>query len=174
MCNGTSQNGRCNQGLALPGTITNSLQKHQSHGDPIMGHVSPQFHVRHDDSFETMSDKAMNFKSPAPEWMKLSSLVLTKQPSSEERTRSPERATLLHPIHSGTHVNKQQDDRPPFSEQQEDNGGDPDWSQGQQDDPTDSVTQEASEGDAHGVESPVDASWTTRSGRIVRDTHSVC
>ena len=84
---------------------------------PTMGHVSHQFHVRHNNFFETVSDKAMSFKLPMPEWMKLSGLVLPKQPSSEGGTRSSQGATLLHPIHSGTHASKQQDDTTPFPEQ---------------------------------------------------------
>ena len=56
--------------------------------NPTMGHVLPQFHVRHDDFFETVSNKAMNFTLPVPEWIKLSDLVLTKHSSSKGGTRS--------------------------------------------------------------------------------------
>ena len=48
--------------------------------NPTMGHVWPQFHVRHNDFFKIMSDNTTNFKSPTPKRMKLSGLASSKQP----------------------------------------------------------------------------------------------
>ena len=39
------------------------------------GHVSPQYHVKHDDFFETITGKRSNFNSPEPTWKRLSGLV---------------------------------------------------------------------------------------------------
>ena len=43
--------------------------------NPRMGHVSPQYHVKHDDFFETESNKNSNFDLPEQEWKRLSGLV---------------------------------------------------------------------------------------------------
>ena len=40
-----------------------------------MGHALPQFHVKHDDFFEIVSNKNSNFDLPEPEWKRLSRLV---------------------------------------------------------------------------------------------------
>ena len=56
-----------------------------------MGHVSPQYHVKHDDFFETIMDKISNFDSPEPTWKRLSRLVKNdhKKSSSSEGATSP-------------------------------------------------------------------------------------
>ena len=43
--------------------------------NPTTGHVMPQYHVKHDDFFETVSNKNSNFDSPEPEWKRFSGLV---------------------------------------------------------------------------------------------------
>ncbi|KAL7575399.1 hypothetical protein ACA910_007307 [Epithemia clementina (nom. ined.)] len=43
--------------------------------NPRTGHVSPQFHIKHDDFFETVSGKPTNWDSPQPTWKALSGLV---------------------------------------------------------------------------------------------------
>ena len=59
--------------------------------NPRMGHVSPQYHVKHDDFFETASNKNSNFDSPEPEWKRLSGLVKNghKRSSDSEGATSP-------------------------------------------------------------------------------------
>ena len=58
-----------------------------------MGHVSPQYHVKHDDFFKTVgiSNKNSNFYSPEPEWKRLSGLVKNgnKKSSDSEGATSP-------------------------------------------------------------------------------------
>ena len=55
-----------------------------------MGHVSPQYHIKHDDFFETVSNKNSNFDSPEPEWKRLSGLVKSnKKCSDSEGPMSP-------------------------------------------------------------------------------------
>ena len=34
--------------------------------NPNTGHVSPQFHTKHDDFFETVTSKVTNFDHPTP------------------------------------------------------------------------------------------------------------
>ena len=46
--------------------------------NPRTGHVSPQFHVKFDDFFETVSDKSTDFDAPAPEWKYLSGFAVRK------------------------------------------------------------------------------------------------
>ena len=43
--------------------------------NPRTGHVSPQYHVKHDDFFEKITDKSPNFDSPEPTLKRLSGLV---------------------------------------------------------------------------------------------------
>ena len=59
--------------------------------NPRTGHVSPQYHVKHDDFFETVSNKNSNFDSPEPEWKRLSGLVKNgnKKSSDSEGATSP-------------------------------------------------------------------------------------
>ena len=48
---------------------------------PCMGHVTPQFHIKFDDFFETVQDKSTDLDAPDPEWKYLSSPVVRKGPS---------------------------------------------------------------------------------------------
>ncbi|KAL7580903.1 hypothetical protein ACA910_001170 [Epithemia clementina (nom. ined.)] len=43
--------------------------------NPRTGHVSPQFHIKHDDFVETVTGKPTNYDSPPPTWKVLSQLV---------------------------------------------------------------------------------------------------
>ena len=42
--------------------------------NPCTGHVSPQFHTKHDDFFNTVTGKVTHFGNPTPEWMYLTNL----------------------------------------------------------------------------------------------------
>ena len=46
--------------------------------NPRTGHVSPQFHVKFDDFFETVQSKATDLDTPDPEWKYLSSFATKK------------------------------------------------------------------------------------------------
>ena len=65
------------------------------------GHVSPQYHVKHDDFFKTITGKSSNFDSPEPTWKRLSGLVKNghKRSSSSEGA-----ATSLTPMNNTTRL----------------------------------------------------------------------
>ena len=46
--------------------------------NPRTGHVSPQFHVKFDDFFETVQDKSTDMDAPEPDWKYLSGFVVKK------------------------------------------------------------------------------------------------
>ena len=46
--------------------------------NPRTGHVSPHFHVKFDDFFETVQDKSTDLDTPDPEWKYLSSFAVRK------------------------------------------------------------------------------------------------
>ena len=43
--------------------------------NPRTGHVSPQYHVKHDDFFKSVAGKSSNFDSPEPTWKRLSGFM---------------------------------------------------------------------------------------------------
>ena len=49
--------------------------------NPRTGHVSPQFHVKFDNFFETVQDKSTNMDAPEPEWKYLSGFAVKKGPT---------------------------------------------------------------------------------------------
>ena len=60
--------------------------------NPRSGHVSTQYHVKHDDFFETITGKSSNFDSPEPTWKRLIGLGKNdhkRSSSSEGATTSP-------------------------------------------------------------------------------------
>ena len=62
--------------------------------NPRTGHVSPQFHVKHDEFFETIDGQHHNYDAPAATWKELSGLVATQYkegvPSMIKPLRDPE------------------------------------------------------------------------------------
>ena len=49
--------------------------------NPHTGHTSPQYHIKHDDFFETVSpSKTTNLDVPHPEWKYLARFLQCKQP----------------------------------------------------------------------------------------------
>ena len=46
--------------------------------NPRTGHVSPQFHVKFDDFFETVQDKSTDMDAPEPDWKYLSGFAVKK------------------------------------------------------------------------------------------------
>ena len=59
--------------------------------NPRIEHISPKYHVKHDDFFETVSNKNSDFNLPEPEWERLSGLVKNghKKSSDSEGAMSP-------------------------------------------------------------------------------------
>ena len=108
--------------------------------NPRTGHVSPQFHVKFDDFFETVQDKSTDMDTPEPEWKYLSGfavkkgrpepagrgiindLIAPRRGPSVMTQRSPTTATTDTPIDlpgepaipstSGTTDNQQREDPP--------------------------------------------------------------
>ena len=54
--------------------------------NPRTGHVSPQFHIKHDDFFETVVSKATNFDSSVSDWKVLAKLVTDRATSKKKDT----------------------------------------------------------------------------------------
>ena len=52
--------------------------------NPRTGHVSPQFHVKFDDFFETVQSKATDLDAPDPEWKYLSGFATKKGPPASK------------------------------------------------------------------------------------------
>ena len=49
--------------------------------NPFTGHTSPQYHIKHNDFFETVSpSKTTNFNTPHPEWKYLARFLHSKRP----------------------------------------------------------------------------------------------
>ena len=61
--------------------------------NPHTGHVSPQFHVKFDDFFETVQDKSTDMDAPEPDWKYLSGFAVRKgrpEPAGRGTTHAPE------------------------------------------------------------------------------------
>ena len=64
--------------------------------NPRTGHTSPQYHIKHDDFFETVNPKkTTNFDAPPPEWKYLARFLQRKQPAQQKvgdskRTSQPD------------------------------------------------------------------------------------
>ena len=58
------------------------------------GHISPQYHVRHDDFFETVGEKESNFDSQMANWKHISGFI--KMPS--RKGSMPEGGKLSPPV----------------------------------------------------------------------------
>ena len=56
--------------------------------NPRTGHVSPQFHVKFDDYFETIKAKSMSFDQPDPEWKYLSGFAVSKEKKKQRQAVS--------------------------------------------------------------------------------------
>ena len=70
--------------------------------NPRTGHVSPQFHVKFDEFFETVQKKSTNLDAPEPEWKYLSGFAIQKgQP--KPRAKGP-LGDLLAPRYGPTTV----------------------------------------------------------------------
>ena len=68
--------------------------------NPRTGHVSPQFHVKHDDFFETVTGKATDFDTPEPDRKYLSRLTVKKKQRTHQQSTNmlPEKADILRPV----------------------------------------------------------------------------
>ena len=65
--------------------------------NPRTGHVSPQFHVKHDEFFETVDGWHHNYDAPAATWKELSGLTATQYKKAVPSTIKPLREPLGSP-----------------------------------------------------------------------------
>ena len=145
--------------------------------NPRTGHTSPQYHVKHDDFFETVHpSKTTNFDAPNPEWKYLAWFLHRKRPSQrkEGQTTQPTQQNTSLQVSEGARnepVNlplsgppTQLERNQPIEEQANPRVLDPTQQQPQEEDPppVPVISPELPE------ETPL--TNTTRSGRAVRPT----
>ena len=70
--------------------------------NPRTGHVSPQFHVKFDDFFETVGDNPTDMDSPEPSWKYLSGFAIKKHAAEKRSTQML--TSLLTPRRGATTV----------------------------------------------------------------------
>ena len=66
------------QARGVPRAITQPCKVSGPGAQPSHGHVSPQFHVKFDDFFETVQKKSTDLDAPEPEWKYLSGFAIQK------------------------------------------------------------------------------------------------
>ena len=74
--------------------------------NPHTGHVSPQFHVKHDEFFETVDGQQNNYDAPAATWKELSSLASTQSKDMVPSTIRPLRERMDIPTSTTDHVSQ--------------------------------------------------------------------
>ena len=140
--------------------------------NPRTGHVSPQFHVKFDDFFETVQDKSTDMDTPEPEWKYLSGFAVKKgrpEPAGRGITNeliAPRRGPSTMTQWSSTTVLTDMPTDPPEEPAIPATNGTTDNQQ--QDPPT--KTQPAIHPPGQQPAQPVPFARQTRSGRIVRNT----
>ena len=70
--------------------------------NPCTGHVSPQFHVKFDDFFETVGNSPTDMDTPEPAWKYLSGFAIKK--GAAEKSSTGTLTNLLTPGRGGTKV----------------------------------------------------------------------
>ena len=75
--------------------------------NPCTVHVSPQFHVKHDEFFETVNGQHHNYDAPAATWKELSSLALTNSKDTLSSTITPLRERLDVSTSTTDHVSQE-------------------------------------------------------------------
>ena len=75
--------------------------------NPHTGHVSPQFHVKHDEFFETADGQHHNYDAPAATWKELSGLVSTQSKDAAPSTIRPLRERMDGPMSATNHVSQE-------------------------------------------------------------------
>ena len=76
------------QARGVPRAITKPRKVSALVLNPRTGHISPQFHIKFDDFFETVQTKATDLDAPDPQWKYLSGFAIQKgQPKT--RTTGP-------------------------------------------------------------------------------------
>ena len=68
--------------------------------NPRTGHVSPQYHIKQDDFFETATGKPTDFDAPEPIWKRLAGL--DRDPSLGQG-KAKGKASIVFPFHQASH-----------------------------------------------------------------------
>ena len=75
--------------------------------NPHTGHVSPQFHVKHDEFFETVDRRHHNYDAPAATWKELSRLTATQNNKAVPSMIKPLRKPVGSPVSSTDQANQE-------------------------------------------------------------------
>ena len=75
--------------------------------NPCTGHMSPQFHVKHDEYFKTINGRHHNYDAPAATWKELSGLASTQSKDTVLSTIRPLRERMDIPMSTTDHVSQE-------------------------------------------------------------------
>ena len=75
--------------------------------NPHTGHVSPQFHVKHDKFFETIDGWHHNYDAPAATWKELSGLASTQSKDAAPSMIRPLRECMNSPMSATNQVSQE-------------------------------------------------------------------
>ena len=75
--------------------------------NPRTGHVSPQFHVKHDEFFETVNRRHHNYDAPASTWKELSRLTATQNNKAVPSMIKPLRKPVGSPASATDQANQE-------------------------------------------------------------------
>ena len=75
--------------------------------NPCTGHVSPQFHVKHDEFFKTVDGRHRNYDAPAATWKELSGLTSTQHKDAVPSTIRPLREHVGSPASTMNHTSQE-------------------------------------------------------------------
>ena len=73
--------------------------------NPHTGHVSPQFHMKHDEFFETINRWHHNYDAPVAPWKELNGLTATKYKKAVPSMIKPLREPVISPMSAIDQVN---------------------------------------------------------------------
>ena len=75
--------------------------------NPRTGHVSPQFHMKHDEFFETIDGRHQNHDAPAATWKELRRLMLTQHKEAVPSMIRPLRESVGGPVSAMDHTSQE-------------------------------------------------------------------
>ena len=71
------------------------------------GHMSPQFHVKHDEFFETINGQHHNYDAPAATWKEISRLMATQYKKAVPSMIKPLREPVENPTYAINHASQE-------------------------------------------------------------------
>ena len=144
--------------------------------NPCTGHVSPQFHIKFDDFFESVGDSPTDMDTPEPEWKYLSGFAIKKEAADAGTKgalvnllapwRGPTKVTPvtsppLIPDESPTNQQQGELAMEPYNDSTDNDASQP---------PADTVPPKAQQGPQPHTGPSVPVARQARSGRMVRNT----